>query len=80
MQVHRFIEDWLGGNMGEFRPLDESEANSQADGTYRGEQAYLPKSILLLVGAVFVQINLYVFATPLLDITGANSTLPSRQP
>jgi hypothetical protein len=65
-------------SMVEYKRFRECTAVNQADDAYQGKQNHLPKPISLLVCAVFGQINLYVFATPLLDITSANLTLPSR--
>jgi hypothetical protein len=67
------------GHMVEHKPFGEGTAIKQADGAYLGKQNYLPKPISLIVCAVFAQINLYLFTTPLSDMTSANLTLPLRQ-
>jgi hypothetical protein len=61
-------------NMGKYKPFGEGAAINQAGGTNRKKQIHLPNSISLFVCTVFAQINLYVFTTPLLNITGTNLT------
>jgi hypothetical protein len=65
--------------MGKHKPFGDGTAINQVNGAYRGKQNYVTKPISLLVCPVFIQINLYVFTTPLLDITSANLTPPLRQ-
>ncbi len=62
--------------MGENKAFKECTAANLADGACQVKQNCLSEPILLSVWAVFVQINLYTYAMPLLDVTSANPTLP----
>ena len=53
--------------------------SNQADGINLGIDYYLPITAMFFVCIVFVQITLYTYISPLLDITSANLTLSLRQ-
>ena len=62
--------------MGEHKAFKECAAANLADCAYQVKQNCLSKPISLSVWASFVQINLYTYSMPLLDVTRANLTLP----
>jgi hypothetical protein len=65
--------------MGEQRAVGESIVSNQADGINLGIDCHLPITPMFFVCIVFVQITLYTFIIPHLDITSANLTLSLRQ-